>query len=102
MSIFTGGGGQGRNIMNWVVTALSIVMGFAITFVFTPQIHGATVNWALGYMQDNYGSWMVAIGWFFWWIIVALLTFLISVLSIMMTIMIGTFGFQAFTLRFGR
>ncbi|MDE8653849.1 hypothetical protein [Novosphingobium album (ex Liu et al. 2023)] len=75
--------------MAWVIKWLSIVLSVATTFVATPQIHGATYDWAIGYMADNYGTWLAAIGGFFWWIIVAMLTFLFSTLFFMTLIMLG-------------
>ncbi|QDX25736.1 hypothetical protein FPZ54_06690 [Sphingomonas suaedae] len=93
------GNGGGGSPSNWVIKWLSIVLAVAIAFVFTPLIHGATVDWVLGYMEENYGSWMVALGWFFWWIIVAMLTFLTSVLGVMTSIMLGQFFL--FTMRSG-
>ncbi|RJG52233.1 hypothetical protein D0Z70_20860 [Sphingobium terrigena] len=88
-----GGGGSmgGGNPTNWIIKWFSITMAVGFTFVFTPQIHGATVDWAIGYMEVNYGAWMVAIGWFFWWIIVAMLTFLFSALVVMLALMAGEF-----------
>ena len=86
-----GGDTGGRNPTSWIIKWLSITFAIGFTFVFTPQIHGATVDWAIGYMEANYGSWMVAIGWFFWWIIVAMGTFLFSALMVMLALMGGEF-----------
>ena len=86
-----GGDTGGRNPTNWIIKWLSITFAIGFTFVFTPQIHGATVDWAIGYMEANYGSWMVAVGWFFWWIIVAMGTFLFSALMVMLALMGGEF-----------
>jgi len=95
-----GGATAKQSPMEKAVSCLSLVMAFAITFVFTPLIHGASVGWALDYMDHNYGAWMVWIGWYLWWVIVALLTFFISNLAIMMGIMLGQF--LLLTMRSGR
>lgn len=81
--------GDNPDRMGWVVQWLAMFMAFGVTFVATPQLHGATLDWAVGYMRDYYGPWMAAIGWFFWWIIVAALTFLSSTLLFMTAIMFG-------------
>lgn len=64
----SGSGSVKPNPMMRATSWLSLTMAFALTFAFTPQIHGATVDWALNYMEQNYGGWMVAIGWYPWWL----------------------------------
>lgn len=85
--------GDPRDPMDWVIKWFAIVVAVAVTFVATPQLYGATYDWAVGYMAEHYGSWMVAIGGFFWWIIVAALTFLFSTLLSMLAIRLGNLAF---------
>lgn len=76
-------GAGGGNPMDRAVAWLANVLAFAIAFVASPQIAGATRGWAVGYMEVNYGGWLAGIGGFFWFVIVALLTFFVCKVLIM-------------------
>jgi len=91
-----GGGAANQNPLDRATSCLSLIMAFAIAFVFTPLIHGNTVQWALAYMSIHYGAWMVWIGWYLWWVIIALLTFFVSNLLIMLALMLGPFLMMTF------
>ncbi|MEI9849883.1 MAG: hypothetical protein WDN24_02280 [Sphingomonas sp.] len=69
------GGGNPATPMDRAIAWLANALAFAIAFVAAPQISGATREWAVGYMVENYGAWLAGIGGFFWFLIVAALTF---------------------------
>lgn len=77
------GANGGSNPMDKAIAWLANVMAFAIAFVAAPQISGATRDWAVGYMEEHYGAWLTGIGGFFWFVIVALLTYFFSKVLLM-------------------
>jgi putative oxidoreductase len=75
---------------------LAYVLAFIAAFLFTPAFHGSTVNWAVGYMYENYGVWMGDLGWYVWFIASALLVYFASTVILLLLLqaiqMITKFG----------
>ncbi len=84
-------GSKEKNPWGGPVGCFAVTIAIAVDFLLTPPIHGATVDWALDYMRENYGAWTVWIGWYMWWLLVAVLMFMACNLLVIMTINIIKF-----------
>lgn len=92
--------GKQANPWGGPIGCFAVMIAAAVSFLFVPYLHGATVDWALEYIKGEYGSWMVWVGWYVWWFLVAALTFLTVNLLVIMVIKAIQFGVPLLLSRF--
>ena len=90
MGIFGGKSGEKAAPLQRIAYLLSMTVGVAASFVFTPRIYSLSVDWAV--TSAELGPFLTWVGSVVWFCIVALLAVFATGFALLSIILLATFG----------